>query len=40
MPSAFDSFLSPLPSARNPSPFPDPVYPNGMNENTYRGSLM
>ena len=40
MPSAFDSFLSPLPSARNPSPFPDPVYPNGMNENTYLGSLM
>lgn len=39
MPSAFDSFLSPNPSARVPSPFTDPVFPAGMNEDTFLGNL-
>lgn len=39
MPSAFDTFLSPGLSARNPSPFTDPVFPAGMNEDSFLGNL-
>lgn len=39
MPSAFDTFL-PGPSARVPSPFDNPVFPDGQDESTFLGNLM
>jgi hypothetical protein len=38
MPSAFDTFL-PGPSARVPSPFDNPAFPDGQDESTFLGNL-